>query len=372
MATALSMNFVFECILDARTGYGQVSVNLLKQFYKLGLQPNVFAIENNIILTPFNPHTKEFIEWLETCLTKAPREFDRSEPAVRYCQLVNAYSRVSTTRNILLTAHELDAATAAEVNIVRQYDLTFFTCEYSADVFRQHPEIAGKVGKIPHGFDADSFMETGIRYQPDVVVFTLVGKLEKRKRQAQVLAAWARKYGNQPGYVLNCALFAPFIAPESRKELLIKALGGKEYSNIRFFPFMPTNKEYNHFLNAGNIVLAMSGAEGFGLPEFQAVALGKYCVGLNATGYREWMTPQNTILVEPNGKEEVYDNVAFFKGQHVNQGNIFTFDDDEFIAACERAVAAYRAQPVNKAGLELQTRFTWEASARAVLDALSG
>ena len=365
------MNFAFECILDARTGYGQASVNLLKQFYKLGLKPNVFVVGPNINLSPFNSLSKEFVEWLQACIDNAPRAFDRSEPSVRYWRLAASHSRVSSTRNILLTAHELDAATAAEVNIVRQHDRTFFTSEYSAAVFRQHAEIAGKGGKIPHGFDAESFMPTGLSYQPDAVVFTLAGKLEKRKRQAQVLAAWARKYGNQPGYLLNCAVFVPYAAVEPQQELLMRALGGRQYSNIRFFPFMPTNSEYNHFLNAGNIVLAMSGAEGFGLPEFQAVALRKYCVGLNATGYREWMTPENAILVEPNGKEEAYDNVFFFKDQQFNQGNIFTFDDDEFIAACDRAIAAYRAQPLNKAGLALQTRFTWEAAARAVLDALS-
>ncbi len=53
---------------------------------------------------------------------------------------------------------------------------------------------------------------------------------------------------------------------------------------------MQKNSLYNDYLNSANIILGMSGGEGWGLPEFQSVALGKHAVILNATGYKDWAT----------------------------------------------------------------------------------
>jgi hypothetical protein len=51
---------------------------------------------------------------------------------------------------------------------------------------------------------------------------------------------------------------------------------------------MNENSIYNEFLNSADIILGMSGGEGFGLPEFQSIALGKHAVLLNAHAYKTW------------------------------------------------------------------------------------
>ena len=129
---------------------------------------------------------------------------------------------------------------------------------------------------------------------------------------------------------------------------------------------MQKNVLYNDFLNSGNIIIGMSGAEGWGLPEFQSVALGKHAVILNATAYKEWATPENSVLVEPNGKTEAYDGVFFKKGGDFNQGNIYTFDEDDFIEGCEKAIERFKESPVNTAGLELQSKFTYSKTVDAL------
>jgi hypothetical protein len=101
---------------------------------------------------------------------------------------------------------------------------------------------------------------------------------------------------------------------------------------------MQKNVLYNDFLNSSNIVIGMSGGEGWGLPEFQSVALGKHGVILNSSGYQDWANEKNSVMVQPNGKEDSSDGVFFRKGGAFNQGNIFTFNEDEFIAGCEEAI----------------------------------
>ena len=105
---------------------------------------------------------------------------------------------------------------------------------------------------------------------------------------------------------------------------------------------------------------ARSGGEGWGLPEFQSGAIGKHAVILNAHAYKSWATPEAVTFVNPSQQIEVYDNAFFKKGDAFNQGNIFDWNEDEFIAACETAVGKVKANRVNTAGLALQTEYSKE------------
>ena len=78
-----------------------------------------------------------------------------------------------------------------------------------------------------------------------------------------------------------------------------QALEGKRYGNINFLPYLKTNSEVNDFLNAIDIDLSgLSGGEGWNLPSFNATALGKWSIVLNATSHTDWATQSNSILVE--------------------------------------------------------------------------
>ena len=110
----------------------------------------------------------------------------------------------------------------------------------------------------------------------------------------------------------------------------------------------------------------MSGAEGWGLPEFHSVAMGSHAVVLNATSYKEWANKDNSVIVEPSGKVEAYDGVFFHKGAKFNQGNIYDYDEDQFIAACEEAIKRHESNPNNEAGEKIVSDFT----AKKMVDSL--
>ena len=134
---------------------------------------------------------------------------------------------------------------------------------------------------------------------------------------------------------------------------------------------MQKNSLYNDFLNSGNIILGMSGAEGWGLPEFQSTALGKHAVILNATSYKDWANPENSTLVEPSGKIDSEDGMFFKKGNPFNQGQIYDFNEDEFIDGCEKAVERYKESPVNTEGLKLQEQFPYSATVEQITNIIN-
>ena len=75
-------------------------------------------------------------------------------------------------------------------------------------------------------------------------------------------------------------------------------------------------------------------------------------------------------MIKPSGKTEVYDNVFFKKGSNFNQGSIFTFNEDEFIAGCEEAIKRVEKDKLNKEGVKLKEKFTYENTANKILKIL--
>jgi hypothetical protein len=213
---------------------------------------------------------------------------------------------------------------------------------------------------LPLAFDRFNFKTLEKKYYADErIVFNVCGKLERRKHHSKIIQTWIKKFGDNPKYALQCATYNPFLNEQQNNELIRQILEGKPKPfNVQFFPMMRENLVYNDFLNSAHIVLGMSGGEGWGLPEFHSIAMGKHAVLLNAHGYKTWADDTVATMVKSNGKISAVDNIFFKQGEAFNQGQIFDWNPDDFVAACELAIAKVRKSPVNTAGLELQTKYS--------------
>jgi hypothetical protein len=264
-----------------------------------------------------------------------------------------------------LTFHETDQLTKIESNILKNSTVCV-TSEYTKSVFAESG-ITSSVVSL--GFDARHFKVTNKTYfNDDRITFNLCGKFEKRKHHEKIIRAWVKKFGKDKRYSLQCAIHNLFYQDPNELKLIYNTiLEGKPVFNVSFLSHMPKNSIYNDFLNSSDIILGMSGAEGWGLPEFQSVGLGKHAVILNATSYKEWANKYNAVMVEPTGKTEVYDGKFFSKGTAFNQGNIFDFNDDEFIAGCEKAIERVNSDRINHEGLKIKEQFKYSDTATKLL-----
>ncbi len=343
--------------------FGQVSVALLRELHARGLQPCIFPISDQFDLSAQDEVSEDFSKWLNSSLQKRFDHHSRENPTFKLWHLSGSLESFSE-KQILFSFHELDEVTPTEKNIAKNNKL-IFSSSYSKETFKRSG--VDDVSTVPLGFDSHNFKIKNQPYLKGKIVFNLTGKLEKRKNHKQVIQSWVKKYGNNKEYVLQCAISNPFLKQEDFSRLVNEILEGKSYFNVNFLGSMQKNSLYNDYLNSANIILGMSGGEGWGLPEFQSVALGKHAVILNATGYKDWATEKNSILVEPSGKREVYDGIFFNKGQPFNQGSTFVFDDDEFINACEEAVEKYKSNPLNEDGVYLQDCFSYKKTVDSIL-----
>ena len=347
--------------------FGQVSHLLMRGFYNKGIKPNLFPISGKIDIGSF-PEDKQFFDYLAECASKANREHSRETPTFKLWHFNQGLETFSKVHN-LLTFYELDQPTPSEINAAKNADKLFFSSNFTKNIFDQYG-VDSTV--IPMAFDRFSFKRLNKQFfSDDRIVFNLCGKFEKRKHHEKIIKAWTKKFGNDKRYYLQCALYNPFINEQANKNNFIKSVENKSYANVQFLGHMPTNALYNDFLNSSNIVIGMSGGEGWGLPEFQSIALGKHGVILNAHAYQEWATKDNSVLIEPSGKTEVYDGIFFAPNQEWNQGNIFDFSDDDFISGCEEAIKRVEKDRTNSEGLKIQEDFSLEKTIDKLLPLIS-
>tara|TARA_B100000959_G_C14920211_1_gene599160 strand:+ start:449 stop:1552 length:1104 start_codon:yes stop_codon:yes gene_type:complete len=353
--------------------FGQLSTLLLRSLYKRVLTERgdssfdvrVFPYGGQIDLSS-QEKDDMFELWLKKGVDEALESHKKTDPIFKLWHLVGSMESHSCEQS-LLSFYELDSPTKVEINVAKN-NKTFFSSQYTCDVFKS---VGVNCGFMPLAFDSFNFKKTEKKYfEDDRVTFLIVGKLEKRKRHEKVLKAWTKKFGNNKKYFLNCALYNPFLQTDQNNAIIHKTLDGEKFFNVNFVNYMAENQVYNDFINSGDIVLGMSGGEGWGLPEFHAVALGKHSVIMNAHGYKGWANDSNSVLVDPSGKIDSADGMFFQKGNNHNQGNIFDFDEDDFISACEESIKRHEADPENKEGLKLQEEFSKDKFLDNVLSTL--
>lgn len=356
------MNINFNMPLNA-VSFGVTSIAILREAFRRGIPASLCPISQ--IDMAAQPNDAAFSSWLGEAQMRFLSSHSKETPSVKLWH-INGLLEGCSNEQAAITFLETDSITPAERHILSRQKAVFVTSNFTKRVMEDFG--LRNVRYLELGFDSDNFFPTGKPYMGrDVVVFTLFGKLENRKAHLKTIKAWARKYGNDRRYRLHAAIFNPFMKTEDQLAAIGQALEGKTYWNIQFMGWVRTNAEFNETVNSGNIVLGLSGGEGFDIPVFSSIAMGKHAVVLDAHAYRDYANKENAVLLPPSGKRPSHDGVFFHHGQPFNQGYFFDWNEEEMIGAMEEAVKRHEIDPINKPGLGLRDR-TFAKTLDAILE----
>lgn len=346
--------------------FGNVSVNILRELHKKNVDLVFFPIGDKAELDSYDRIDNEFIKYLQNATNSRYEKINKDIPSLKLWHIFGSESRCTKNQS-LFTFHEVSEVTSIEKNLLNLQDQIFVTSNYTKNIFESNG--IQNVTYVPLGFDSD-FHVTNRSYLQDKIHFGILGKFESRKNTARIIKTWLKLFGNNSKYQLSCAITNPFLDKGKFQNELLKMLEGKHYNNLNFIPYMQTNSEVNDFLNSIDIDLGgLSGAEGWNLPSFNATALGKWSVVMNATAHKDWATSNNSILIEPSSLKDCYDDVFFKKGQAFNQGQFFNISDEEMENAILKSIS-YAKKP-NPEGLKLQKEFTYEKTVETILCAIN-
>jgi hypothetical protein len=356
------MKLLVEAPLNSLS-LGNVAINFLKELKNKNVEVGLFPV-GNIDVQAYDL-SQEFSSWLQEATDNRFKFLKKEVPSLRLWHLNGSENRKNAQQH-LYTFYECSEPTNTEIALANAQDNTFFSSTYSANQFIN--KGCNNASFIPLGFDK-TFFKTDKKYLNDVIHFGLMGKFEKRKHTGRIIQAWAKKYGNNNKYQLTCCVTNPFFKPEDMQNVIQGVLEGKRYTNINFLPYLQKNSEVNELLNAIDIDLTgLSGGEGWNLPAFNATCLGKWSVVLNATSHKDWATADNSILIEPEGQFECYDQVFFQKGAEFNQGVFYNWSEDSVISAMERAEK--KVGQINTLGQELSDKMTYSNTVDAILSSI--
>jgi hypothetical protein len=344
---------------------GNISYNILKELYNRKIQVIFFPRQFDLGAYNISP---EFKIWLENSINNRFKKYSKDIPTLNIWHLGGSEYKVSD-KQYTLSFHETDSPQDAEVNIANQQEHLFFSSNWSVDNFKR----AGvdKVSFIPLGFDTD-FKVSEKRLVNNDIIHWLIGpyKFEKRKCTQQVLELWIKKYGNNLKHMLTVCVTNPFLRKENNgfdtNDLINSILKGQKFANINILQYLETNAKVNQTLNAADINLSgISAAEGWNLSAFNSIALGKQAIVSNCTAHKDWANDKNSIILEWDGMQPVYDGMHFHPGQPFNQGNYYKFTDEKILESFERAEKV--AKNVNTEGLKLQQDFTYKNTVDKIL-----
>jgi glycosyltransferase involved in cell wall biosynthesis len=346
--------------------FGNVSVNILRELFKKNIDLVFFPIGDKAEMDAYDKIDPDFVKYLQAATNDRYGKISKDIPSLKLWHIFGSETRYSKNQS-LFTFHEVSEVTNIEKNLLKLQDNIFVSSNYTKNIFNLNG--LDNVTHVPLGFDND-FQITNKTYLQDKIHFGILGKFENRKNTARIIKSWLKLFGNKPEYQLSCAITNPFLDKARFQNELLKVLEGKNYNNLNFVPYMQTNSEVNDYLNSIDIDLGgLSGSEGWNLPSFNATALGKWSVVINATAHKDWATKDNSILTEPSSLKDCYDDVFFKKGQSFNQGQFFDISDQEMNDAILKSLS-YAKTP-NPEGLKLQKQFTYERTVETILCAIS-
>jgi hypothetical protein len=343
--------------------FGNVSINILREFHKMNVNVGLFPI-GNVDVSAFEI-SKEFHSWIQNAIDNRWKVLASGAPSLKLWHFSGGEDRKSSKQN-LFTFYECSEPTEIELAVAKSQDKVLISSNYAKDLFKSSG--CNNFQFVPLGFD-ESFHKTNRKYLEGVVHFGLMGKFEKRKNTGNIIKNWLKKYGNNNNYQLTCCINNPFFKPDHMSEIIKNVLDGKRYTNINFLPFLKTNAEMNELLNAIDIDLTgLSFAEGWNLPSFNATCLGKWSIVANHTAHKDWADNENSIQVECDQTIDSEDGAFFRKGSDYNQGNFWAYSDEAMINAFERAENKLVDQKENIKGLELGQKFTYKETATSILN----
>ncbi len=351
---------------------GQVGFNLLRELYKRKVQVCFFP--RQLDLSAFKVD-QAFGQWIERAVNTRYTKLDRKVPTLACWHIQDSEKRLSD-RQVLVSFHETDAPTDAEINIVNQQDHTFFTSSWTVENFKTFG--AQNVSFVPLGLDED-FVPAGRRLiADDLTHWVICGKHESLRKMTDLkVQAWIKRYGGKREHRLTLCVHNPFYQKRQRPDGQIEGFdmndiygrlfaNGKP-ANVQILPPLKTNAEMLQLYQSADIDLSgFSRSEGWNVPAHTVTALGKWSIVSNCSAHKDWATAENSILIEPTGAVPANDSMFFRPGEPFSQGNLFDFAPEAFDLALERAEKL--AKTPNPAGEALRSQHTYSKMLDAILE----
>lgn len=356
------MNLNLQCPINP-LGYGQASLNLLRALYKR---------DNNISLWPIGnvaiPDEDKSIETVVRKCIDNQSTFDVSAPSLRIWHQFEMAQHIGNGMRVGMPIFEMNRFDSREKHHLSSLDRIFVCSKWAEEVVLNQLSGYRETCVVPLGVDRTVFHEDKrVVYEDLPYKFLNIGKWEIRKGHDIIIDAFCKAFDERDNVELWMMNHNPFLSESQTAEWINLYKNSKLGSKVRFIDRVKTNQEVADIMRAADCGVFPARAEGWNLELLEMMSCGKPVIATNYSAHTEFCTSDNCNLIEPAGLEEAWDGI-WFKGQ----GEWAALDKRAVDVLSSHMLAEYEAgRRVNLAGIETAKRFSWEASADAVMKGLS-
>jgi glycosyltransferase involved in cell wall biosynthesis len=348
------------------SGYSLAALDLLRALDSLGHLVSLFPIRGLGDVDPVH------LPCVRSALERSSF-YDKGAPSVRIFHQWLLAEHVGKGPHVGFPIFELDRFSPVERHHLQSQDLVLVCSEWGRRVIEAN-HVTTPVRVVPLGVEGGEFLPTPLPQGP--TTFLHMGKSELRKGLPEVIEAFGKAFQKTDDVRLILHCHNPFLAPEKvqryNAEWRALALSSPLAEKIVWTGTrLRSRAEVANLMRQAHCGVFPARAEGWNLELSEMLALGRHCIATNYGGHTEFVTPESTRLVEVSGTEVAYDGVYFF-----GQGDWARIGPSQVEQIIQHMRDIHSANvrgdlQVNSTGVERMREFSWENSARVLVEAVS-
>lgn len=238
--------------------------------------------------------------------------------------------------------------------------------------------LTQSVHVVPLGVDTNVFRPMAGLKKKNILTFIHVGKREYRKSQYEMLECFEKAFTPADNVKLKMVWGSQLLQQRNPNEWntwtnLYKRSKLYQAGKIELIEWVESQQEVARQLNSADCGLFLSKAEGFNLGCLESLACGLQNITLNYSGPTDFSSSTNSLLVEPTEYEDIQDGV-WFTEKDLGTWAYFGKEQKEQTIDYMRNLYERKMNGddlFNVEGVTTANQFTWEATGKRLLEAIS-
>lgn len=341
-------------------GYGITGLNIVKSLSKI----------EDVALWPISQPqvTNQNDANIVNQAIKNSHFFDYEASCIRIWHQHDMAQFVGRGKRIGFPIFELDKFSDVEKHNLSYLDKIFVCSSWAKKVILKNIDVLEhNVNVIPLGVDCSIFKPCNINSGGPTIFFNC-GKWEVRKGHDILVKMFNEAFDEKDDVQLWLMCDNPFLSEEETKYWQNLYYTSKLGSKIRIFSRVHTQEQVYNIMSQVDCGIFPSRAEGWNLELLELMSCGKMVITTDYSAHTEFCNKNNSMLVPILENEKAVDNKWFF-----GQGNWAKITSNEILLFIEHMKQVHAKKQanlltINNAGIQTAQQFTWQNTAREILN----
>jgi glycosyltransferase involved in cell wall biosynthesis len=288
------------------------------------------------------------------------------DTSVRIWHQHDLHDRPTRGRHVGFPVFELDRFTTQEQSSMKLCDSLLVCSKWAAEIVHNSLGSSYPVRVAPLGVDRNIFNENNNTSRPQTIFFNC-GKWEIRKGHDFLLEAFNLAFERSDNVELWMMNHNPFIG-EGNNDWINRYKRSKLGDKIRFIPYQKTHRDVYNIMRQVDCGVFPARSEGWNLELLEILSVGKHAIATDYAGHSEFIDDANCCTIPIESTEPAHDGIWFFgQGEWANLGHLQQYS----LIKSMRKIHTLKQEGslgLNIEGINTAKQFSWENTARAILD----